>query len=276
MQGAASSLSKEYYIRIAKNSNLLPDLGKDNPAMTTFDNQLIELESVDSTNNYAMARIHEGLASDGMVYLTHHQLAGKGQRGKTWISEPGQNLTISLVIKPSHLNLNQQFLFSAAIALAIIDLVRGFHDKNWKIKWPNDIYWSDRKAGGILIENVIAGQTWSWAVVGIGLNLNQSYFPLEIPNAVSISQITGAKYKPVEIARALTPLIRERISILRKTPDQILHDFNDSLYKKEQVIALRKNDEIIVSVLNGVDPNGLLITKDGIFRPGEVDFIISH
>jgi len=274
MQGAASSYQRNTTFALPKNSNLLPDHGKENPARTTFDNQLIELESVDSTNNYAMARIHEGLASDGMVYLARHQWAGKGQRGKSWISEPGQNLMMSLIIEPSHLNLNQQFLFSAAIALSILDLVKGFQNDNWKIKWPNDIYWSDRKAGGLLIESVITGQTWSWAIVGIGMNLNQSSFPAEIPNAISLNQITGARYEPVDIARELVPGIQRQISILQETPDQILRRMNDSLYKKDQVIALRKNDELFVSVLKGVDSNGLLITEAGVFKSGEVEWMV--
>jgi BirA family biotin operon repressor/biotin-[acetyl-CoA-carboxylase] ligase len=276
MQGIASSYQRNTTFALPKNSNLLPDHGKENPARTTFDNQLIELESVDSTNNYAMARIHEGLASDGMVYLTRYQWAGKGQRGKSWISEPGQNLMMSLIIEPSPLNLSQQFLFSAAIALAILDLVRGFHSDCWKIKWPNDIYWNDRKAGGLLIESVVTGQIWSWAIAGIGMNLNQSSFPVEIPNAVSLNQITGGQYEPVAIARELVPGIRKQISTLQKTPDQILHRMNDSLYKKDQVIALRKNDELFVSVLKGVDSNGLLVTEAGKFKSGEVEWIVDH
>ncbi len=276
MQGAASSYQRNTTFALPKNSNLLPDHGKENPARTTFDNQLIELESVDSTNNYAMARIHEGLALDGMVYLARHQWAGKGQRGKTWVSEPGQNLMMSLVIKPSPLKLTQQFLFSAAIALAILDLVKGLQNKNWKIKWPNDIYWSDRKAGGLLIESVVTGQSWDWAVVGIGMNLNQTSFPVEIPNAISLSQITSFQYEPVAIARELVSGIREQISILYETPDQILLRLNDSLYKKDQVITLRKNDELFVSVLKAVDSNGFLITEDGTFKSGEVEWIVGR
>jgi len=274
MQGAASSYQRNTTFALPKNSNLLPDHGKENPARTTFDNQLIELESVDSTNNYAMARIHEGLASDGMVYLARHQWAGKGQRGKSWLSEPGQSLMMSLVIEPFPLNLTQQFQFSAAIALAILDLVKGFQTGNWKIKWPNDIYWSDRKAGGLLIESVVTGQSWSWAVVGIGMNLNQSYFPGDIPHAISLTQITGAQYEPVAIARELVPRIRKQISILYKTPDQILVGLNDSLYKKDKVITLRKNDELFVSVLKTVDSNGSLVTEDGIFKLGEVEWVV--
>ena len=90
--------------------------------------------------------------------------------------EPGENIMMSLIIDPS-LKPDQQFLSSAAVALAVRDLVtRDSRTKNRKIKWPNDLYWRDRKAGGILIESVVTGQTWRWAVVGIGLNLNQSYF----------------------------------------------------------------------------------------------------
>src|SRR5450755_1384381 len=100
---------------LLKNSNLLPDPLMEKPHSTTFDNQLIELESVDSTNNYAMGRIHAGLAKDGMVCLARHQWAGKGQREKTWQSEAGQNLTMSLIIEPGSLVLSQQFLFSAAV-----------------------------------------------------------------------------------------------------------------------------------------------------------------
>ena len=274
MLGAASSNQRNTTFALPKNSNLLPDHGKENPARTTFDNQLIELESVDSTNNYAMARIHEGLASDGMVCLAHHQWAGKGQRGKTWSDEPGQNLMMSLVIKPSPLSLNQQFMLSAAVALAILELVKEYQNKNWKIKWPNDIYWNDRKAGGILIESVVTGQSWHWAVVGIGLNLNQSFFPSEIPNAVSLNQITGNRYDPVAIARELVTRIMKQISILHKTPDQILRALNDSLYKKDQIISLKKNDEIFVTELKAVDSTGLLITEDGSFKYGEVEFIV--
>ena len=145
----------------------MPDHGKENPARTTFDNQLIELESVDSTNNYAMARIHEGLALDGMVYLARHQWAGKGQRGKTWIGEPGQNLMMSLVIKPSPLKLTQQFLFSAAITLAIIISRKDFKIKIGKLN-GRMISIGGQKGRMFVIESVVTGQSWECAVVGVG------------------------------------------------------------------------------------------------------------
>jgi len=205
---------------LLKNSNLLSHPGKEKQHSTTFDNQLIELESVDSTNNYAMARIHEGMACDGMAFITQNQWGGKGQRGKNWLSQPGQNLTMSIVLEPGRLILTQQFLFSAAIALGILKLVKSLKKGKWSIKWPNDIYWNDRKAAGILIENVILGQYWPYSVVGIGVNLNQETFPPEIPNAVSLKNITGKNYEPVPLAREVVTIVQSQIAILKKKTKQ--------------------------------------------------------
>jgi BirA family transcriptional regulator, biotin operon repressor / biotin---[acetyl-CoA-carboxylase] ligase len=257
-----------------KNSNLLPDPGKQNPPGPTDDNQLIELESVDSTNNYAMGRIHEGLASDGLVCLARHQWAGKGQRGKTWLDEPRQNLMMSLILEPAPLILSQQFLFSAAVALAILDQLRSFEKEGWTIKWPNDIYWNDRKAAGILIESVIQGKNWLFAVVGIGMNLNQESFPPEIPNAVSLKQITGNHAEPVSIALELRTLIQNRIARLKKEPHQVLSSFNQSLYKKNQIVSIKKGADTLLTRLTGVDAQGFLLTENGSFTVGEVQLAV--
>jgi BirA family biotin operon repressor/biotin-[acetyl-CoA-carboxylase] ligase len=245
------------------------------PHSSTFDNQLIELESVDSTNNYAMGLVHEGLASDGLICLARHQWAGKGQRGKIWQSEPGQNLIMSLIIEPQPLDLSQQFLLSAAVSLAILDLVLTFSGNKWTIKWPNDIFWNDRKAAGILIESVIHGKNWPFAVIGIGMNLNQVSFPPEIPNAISLKQITGDNYEPAPFARLLVPIIQNRITQLKKNSDSTLSDFNQSLYKRNQIIALKKDHELFVTPLQRVDSRGALITANGSFDLGEVEFMLN-
>jgi BirA family biotin operon repressor/biotin-[acetyl-CoA-carboxylase] ligase len=254
----------------------LPHPGKEKPHSTTFDNQLIELESVDSTNNYAMALVHEGMASDGLVCLARHQWAGKGQRGKIWLSEPGKNLNMSLVIEPTHLILAQQFLFSAAVSIGILDIVQALERDHWSIKWPNDIYWNDRKAAGILVESLIQGENWPYAVAGIGMNLNQESFPAEIPNAVSLKQITGKNYEPVTVARELVPAIQRRISLLRKEPDQILNALNRSLYKRNQSIILKKGNELMAVDLIGVNETGHLMTDNGAFNLGEIEFVVGR
>jgi BirA family biotin operon repressor/biotin-[acetyl-CoA-carboxylase] ligase len=272
MKGGDTSIHSNTKFAMPKNSNLLPHPGKEKPHRTTFDNQLIELESVDSTNNYAMARIHEGMASDGLVCLAHHQSAGRGQRGKSWLDKPGQNLIMSLIIEPGTLRISQQFLFSTAVALGILDIIQTINTGNWRIKWPNDIYWNDRKAAGILIESIIKGKNWSFAVVGIGMNLNQESFPDEISNAVSLKQITKLNYEPVSIARRLVPSIQNRISLLRKDPGKILSEFNQALYKRNENLVLEKGNEMISTKIIGVNETGLLLTDMGSFTIGEVDF----
>jgi BirA family transcriptional regulator, biotin operon repressor / biotin---[acetyl-CoA-carboxylase] ligase len=268
--------SNDHNIKFAllKNSNLLPDPGMEKPHSTTFDNQLIELDSVDSTNNYAMARIHAGMASDGLVCLARHQWAGKGQRGKSWKDEPGQNLMMSLVSEPAPLDISKLFLFSASVALGILDLVRRLDGESWAVKWPNDIYWNDRKAAGILIETVVLGKNWLFAVTGVGINLNQENFPADLPHAVSLKQITSASYEPIQVARELVPAIQNRINTLKNHPEQILSDYNRFLYKKNQPISLRKKNELIICTLKSVDIGGMLLTSQGSFAWHEVNWVI--
>ncbi len=248
----------------------------DKPHRATFDNQLIELDSVDSTNNYAMAQIHAGLASAGQVYFAHRQWAGKGQRGKTWISEPGQNLSMSLVLEARPLPLSNQFLLGAAAAIGCMNGVRKYAPDSWAIKWPNDLYWSDRKAAGILIENVLKGKDWLFAVIGVGMNLNQTSFSADLPNAISLKQITGKSFEPLALARELAMKIGEHIEILQTDPPSILKTFNQSLYKRGEIVKLKKGNILFDTRIESVNAQGMLITSDTAersFSHGEVEFV---
>ena len=115
----------------------------------------IELLSIDSTNNYALTQIHAGLPQHGTAFFAHEQVAGKGQRGKTWIAPKDSSLIVSIVINPQPLQLTQQFQLSACIAISVCEFFGHYVGDATRIKWPNDLYWYDRKAGGILIENII-------------------------------------------------------------------------------------------------------------------------
>jgi BirA family biotin operon repressor/biotin-[acetyl-CoA-carboxylase] ligase len=143
------------------------------------------LNSVDSTNNYAMGKVHAGMAKHGQAWFANDQTAGKGQRGRTWASTPGENIILTVVIQPDALLTTKTFPFNAYIALTCLDFLQKTAGDHFSIKWPNDLYWCDRKAGGILIENVIQGTEWKWSVVGIGINVNQLTFPESVTNAVS-------------------------------------------------------------------------------------------
>jgi BirA family biotin operon repressor/biotin-[acetyl-CoA-carboxylase] ligase len=157
---------------------------------------LIELSTIDSTNIYAMGQIKEGLAKSGSCYTADFQTHGKGQHGRVWESSKGQNLLCSYILELKTLDTDKnwtpkdQIGFSAAIALGARAFFAAYAGPETKIKKPNDIYFDDRKAGGILIENIVRGKEWTWTVIGIGININQSSFSSAAVNRVSSNPIS--------------------------------------------------------------------------------------
>ena len=240
--------------------------------------KFIELQSVDSTNNYAMAQVHAGLAISGTVFFAHDQYAGKGQRGKSWIAEPGENIMMSILLQLQFLSPNRQFELSACIALACHDFLRKYLANETTVKWPNDLYWRDRKAGGILIENILQGNHWAYAVVGIGININQAHFPEPAKNAVSIRQVTGKTHDTVTLAKELCLFIENRYSRLpSESFNKLLEEYQAALYKINQPVQLKKEGKLFNTVIRGVDATGRLLTSDsadGAFDFGTVEWII--
>lgn len=184
---------------------------------------LIELPSIDSTNIYAMEQIKAGKAISGSCYNTPFQTHGKGQHGRIWESEKGQNLLCSYVLELKSLNPSKnwgpedQKGLSAAVAIGAKAFFGAHAGDETLIKLPNDIYWRDRKAGGILIENSLRGTEWTWAVIGIGFNINQTSFSPDAPNPVSLRQITGRQWEiarlQTELSKALTESIQNWIQV---------------------------------------------------------------
>ncbi len=237
----------------------------------------IELHTVDSTNNYAMALIPEGMAQHGTAVFTHEQTKGKGQRGKSWISQKDSNIAISIIIEPAALKLQQLFVFNMAIALGVQSFFNNYAGGDIKIKWPNDIYWRDRKAGGILIENVIQGTAWKYAIVGIGLNINQTDFGAFQYKAVSLKQITGKEFHTTSLAKELCTNIDIYFKQLLNNTSVIAEAYHTHLYKRGEVVHLKKGDKTFTTVITGVNEQGQLVTKqhgkEEIFDAGTVEWI---
>lgn len=240
------------------------------------DNLWIELPSVDSTNNYAMGLIHEGLAQHGLTIRTAHQTKGKGQRGKVWETEPGANLSFSIIVKP-RLLLTQSFQLLAATALAVRDELEKILGDETKIKWPNDLYWRDRKTGGILIENVVRGIQWQWAVIGIGINVNQTKFK-GLKNPVSIKQVTGKDTDVLQLAHSIQKAVLKECDHLRQQGFAgIFETYNRQLYKLQQPVRLKKENRILSTKIKGVNTSGQLITgidMEECFDFGEVEWLL--
>ncbi len=256
----------------------MPQTNEDSFFATSF----VELFTTDSTNNYALNLLRDpklterqAATLDGTVVFAHEQTAGKGQRGKTWWSAPDESLQMSLIINPLQFQLGNQFLLSAFAAITVRAFFEQLAEKPIAIKWPNDIYFQDRKAGGILIENVVLGSRWQWAVIGIGLNINQRNFDSRLPNPVSLRQITGATYDVVVMAKELQKEFQKALSTLEpgKDVENLIHVFNQNLHKKGKTVRLKKDDRVFEAQIIEVTPKGQLLVHhhtDELLNFGEV------
>jgi BirA family transcriptional regulator, biotin operon repressor / biotin---[acetyl-CoA-carboxylase] ligase len=254
---------------LVKNSDLLSQT----PAGTVIGKPFIILSSVDSTNNYAMAKLHAGMVHSGTAFFAIEQFAGKGQRSNHWHSTPGNNIILSIITVPPPKLLYTPFAFSALTALACYDLFKKTGLPDLKLKWPNDLYYNDRKAGGILIENVISG-SWKQSAVGIGINVNERFNDSGL-NATSLSELTNSGHDPVRLAKQLCELLDSRIST-ELEPAQILSEYNHLLFGRNQVVRLKKDNIVFETTVKEVLTSGELLTEDNIerqFNFGQVQWL---
>jgi BirA family transcriptional regulator, biotin operon repressor / biotin---[acetyl-CoA-carboxylase] ligase len=236
-----------------------------------------ELLTVDSTNNYAMGMVHAGMAQHGAVVFTTHQTQGRGQRGKQWLSEEGSNLALSIVVEPYFLAPSEAFLLSMAIANGVWSFFNSYVAEYCSIKWPNDLYWQDRKAGGILIENVWQGGQWKFAIAGIGININQTRFPGLENRAVSLRQITGRQHELLSLAKELCVHLELNLKLLQTDKQATEHHYLSHLYRRNEWARLKKGSRVFDARIITVTPLGELVVQHAAeekFAVGEVEWVI--
>ena len=237
------------------------------------------LDRVDSSNNYAMRQVQAGLARPGQAWFAKEQYAGKGQRGKIWKSEPGENIILSIAVKPGKAFSGNPFLFNALIAVVCHEFFSALAGSETTIKWPNDIYWRDRKTGGMLIENIYRAKEWLWAIIGIGININQESFDESTGRACSLKNITSLIYDPVMLARQLhLAIIEKACNTGEEQFAQLLQYYNDHLYKKNEAVMLKKENAVFQTTIRSVSEYGQLLTEDVTERSfdfGEVEWVLS-
>lgn len=232
------------------------------PPVIPIGTPLIQLDVVDSSNNYAMAQAQAQMAGHGAAWLAKEQTLARGQRGKKWQSEPGQNIALSTIITPSNIGISEQFHLSVMAALACHDFLTHYVLTETSIKWPNDLYWRDRKAGGILIENLIQGSEWKCAVVGIGININQVVFDPALPNPVSFKQVTEKDYDVLTLGQHLCTCLEIRWQQLNTTGfPGLLKEYNEKLYKINDQARLKVENAIVDATILGVNEKGELLVK---------------
>lgn len=225
----------------------------------------IQIGTVDSSNNYAMAQVQAQLADHGTVYFAQFQTNGKGQRGRNWNAEPGKNIILSCVLKPVNFVIDNLFFINASITLGCLDFLKSLQMLNVFIKWPNDLYCKDRKAGGILIESLIQDKKIKCIIAGIGINVNQTSFDVLAKNPVSIFQITGKFYNPLFLAKELCNFLNDRWNLLESTKGRalLLQDYNAHLYKQNEVVTFQSRDITFNAMIKRVNEKGELIVNNG-------------
>ena len=250
---------------------------------------IIKLDSVDSTNNYANKLLSSSLnldnrtsvdsaepqagwgeVFDGTVVYALSQRAGRGQRGSGWESEPYKNLTFSIVIYPTFLSAEDQFMLSKVASLGIYDYVNSVtnnpefnkFESGVKIKWPNDVNIGDAKVAGILIENSIRNNKIVSSIIGIGLNINQTRFGSDIPNPTSLKLISGKNLDLDICLSELCSCIEARYLQLKSgNKGEISNDYLKVLYRYKQMSIYEINGNPFTASITGISEQGKLILE---------------
>ncbi len=216
---------------------------------------------------------------EGTVIMAEHQFAGRGQRGNVWHTEPGMNLTFSLLLKPAFLKVSAQFLLNMMISIAVKDALAILAGSFLKVKWPNDLYYKDQKIGGLLIENSIAGGQYKSSIIGIGINVNQKKFDEKLLNrATSLYQILQQDVNLIKLLAEICSHIESGYLKLRSERHADLAEaYVSGLYRFNEMVNYKQGDRIIEGQIVDVTAQGLLVllTNDGkqYYNFKEIEFI---
>lgn len=221
----------------------------------------LELETIDSTNNFLKG--YRPINQKEMTLVsTDFQTAGRGQADNKWESEAGKNILYGIKVFPDFLLANRQFVISQISALSAKEALEEYVD-GLSIKWPNDIYWHDRKIGGMLIENTICGRNLESTIVGIGLNINQEKFRSNAPNPVSLFQITGKEVERVFVLARAVERFKHYYRMLKNgETDQIAEAYLNALYRRNGFYPYEDERGRFEARIVKIEPTGHLLLQD--------------
>ena len=218
-----------------------------------------------STNTTALEWAAKSRPPEGSTVIAANQTEGRGQLGRTWVSEPAANLLQSVILYPTFLSARRHFLLTQAVALATSDLLADYlGPERVRIKWPNDLYVDDRKIAGILIQTVLTKDHLQTAVVGIGLNVLQQQFGPAAPNATSLLRELNRPYDLDTLRTGLFRRLEQRYLQLRADKRQLLQQtYLDRLYRlDEPTYFVRTTDQTgFRGSIRGVSSSGKLVVE---------------
>lgn len=219
--------------------------------------EIIHLTDITSTNDYLLSLKRQ----DDIVAVSDYQSHGKGMGTNRWESEPGKNLLFSILIHPTWIPVNQQYLLSMAEAIALCDTLREVTD-DITIKWPNDIYWKDKKISGTRIDVNFSGGVLCDMVIGTGININQTDFVSDAPNPVSLKQITGTDHDREALLKDILKRFTPLIQLLQEgNSEEIVRLYHERLYRKEGMHGYKDANGPFMAAIDHVEPNGMLHLK---------------
>lgn len=236
--------------------------------MKQLSENLLILEEATSTNSYLMQLVQSSEETIPSLFsvLALNQVEGRGQRGSQWHSKPQEDLTFSFVLRSGGLRPTELYAVSEFAAVGLLKTIARYLDEEQKrrlsIKWPNDIYYGEHKIAGILIENSITGDKIDYSVVGIGLNLNEQHFAPELPNPISLKQITGQSYEPLEVHARLM----RRFGFMREdfhlgNYAEVHRLYMHRLYRREGLHNYTDKDGTFKAEIADVLPSGHLVLQ---------------
>lgn len=224
--------------------------------------RFIHCKEIESTNTHASFLIHSELLAEGTIIYADYQSGGRGQKGNRWVSDDGKNLLFTMVLYPVMVRPADQFIISIFVSLGIYDFLKTLIP-DCKIKWPNDIYVSDDKIAGILIENTLISDTIGSSVAGIGLNINQDEFPEELPNPVSLKLLTGKEHDLFLCLKQLAGFLDNRYKMVISGNWQGLREqYVTSLYRLNKWCSFKSETGLFDGRIVSVADSGCLRIED--------------
>ena len=227
--------------------------------------KILHFDEINSTNVYLYDKMTEKSDISDMVVVASHQTAGRGMGKNQWESEAEKNLLFSIALNVNYLEAENQFKISQAVSVAIVETLSQFIDnQRLFIKWPNDIYFGDKKLAGMLIQNTIEGRMMGISIIGIGLNVNQLEFSKDIPNPISMKQISGKDFDLKNLLNILITNIKSTVESIRSIENQEI--INQKYVSKSYRFGIWSDyfyqNQAKRLKINGFDKYGRLLLQD--------------
>jgi BirA family biotin operon repressor/biotin-[acetyl-CoA-carboxylase] ligase len=230
--------------------------------------RVLFIDEIDSTNQWMQNRIKSGVSISDLVLCADYQTSGKGMGENHWHSEKGKNLLFSLGMDAGFIAASAQFLITQIIALAVVDELSALtREKDFRIKWPNDIFYQRKKLGGVLISNTIRNGQLDESVIGVGLNINQANFPEWIPRPVSLRQIVDREFDLQKILKGILRRFRYRVNQAQSMEGLgiINNEYHQKLFRIGEWHRYKIKEEIAELRIKGIGEYGMLVmeTREG-------------